>query len=830
MTRISPESVCRRLVPWLLRRRAPVLWSALAATLISGVFAVRLYSDLRSGLEELLPESAPSVRAVRTLSPRLHSSARLAIALEGENPEALERFSDDLAARLRELPPELVESVEYRSDEQDGFLRTFGALYLPLDELRGLRDQLLARIAAEKKRQNPLLVDLGDDEAPAPAAPAPLDLAEVEASYGRRLHPGTAFRNGYYQTPDGRLLVLHVWPPESSTGIGPNQRLLSTVQAEVERLRPVTYDPKLRIGYSGEVANLVEEQAALVADLASSTVVVLVLVVLALWLYFRRWGAIAALSGALAAGTTITFGIAYPLVGHLNANTAFLGSIVVGNGINVGIMFVARYLERRRAGSAVDQAIPEAWSGTLPSTFVAAFGAGLAYLSLAATSFRGFSQFGVIGALGMALCWVCAYLLLPPLLSVIEARFPIDPHQPAGRTLLRVAGWIEARPGAFLAAAALVLAASGAAIAGYRGDLLESDLARIGARHSLKNGAIYWSQKANQVFQTSRTPVLLRAETPEELERTLAVLDSRRQGLGSSDPVRDVISATRLVPRDQAEKFTLIEEMRSVLTPLVLAHLEPALRHKAELLRDSVTRRLVTFADLPLQLRRALSERDGTVGRVALVFPRKVGRLDLDELDQLKQLVRGSIEEADARVQALNTLLLLSDIDDVIVRDAPRATLLALVLVCALVILVVRDPAASATVLATLLLGLIALVGLAAASRVRMNFLNFVVLPITFGIGVDYAVNIVQRFRQEPRGPGALGRVLQETGSAVAVCSATTVIGYASLMVADSQALAGFGFLAALGEITCLSMALLVLPAWLVRHKATPAAVPGAAV
>ena len=236
----------------------------------------------------------------------------------------------------------------------------------------------------------------------------------------------------------------------------------------------------------------------------------------------------------------------------------------------------------------------------------------------------------------------------------------------------------------------------------------------------------------------------------------------------------------------------------------------------ARALRDGPAPRAITFADLPAQLRRVLSERDGTVGRTALIFPRKVGRLDLPELEQIKQLVRGAIPKA-GEGQALSTLLLLSDIDDAIARDAPRATLLAFALVCLLVLVVLRSPRAAATVIGTLLVGVALLVGAAAVARVRVNFLNFVVLPITFGIGVDYAVNIVQRHRQEHRQPGALGRILRETGSAVSLCSATTVIGYASLAVADSQALAGFGLLAALGEVTCLFAALFVLPAWLAR-------------
>jgi predicted RND superfamily exporter protein len=98
---------------------------------------------------------------------------------------------------------------------------------------------------------------------------------------------------------------------------------------------------------------------------------------------------------------------------------------------------------------------------------------------------------------------------------------------------------------------------------------------------------------------------------------------------------------------------------------------------------------------------------------------------------------------------------------------------------------------------------------------VRLNFLNFVVLPITFGIGVDYAVNIVQRWRQE--GAGSLARVLRETGGAVALCSLTTIIGYGSLLTADNRALRGFGLLASLGELSSIMAALLALPAWLER-------------
>ena len=162
--------LARQLVPWLVKRRARVLGAACALSALALVGAVHLYRDLRSGLEELLPESAPSVEAVRAVTPLLHSNARLSVGLEGSDPDALVRFADLLVLQLRALPAGMVETIDFRSDEQDAFLHRFGPLYLPLEELRVARDGIVAKVAQVQK-ENPLLVDLDDDEE-GDAAPA----------------------------------------------------------------------------------------------------------------------------------------------------------------------------------------------------------------------------------------------------------------------------------------------------------------------------------------------------------------------------------------------------------------------------------------------------------------------------------------------------------------------------------------------------------------------------------------------------------------------------------------------------------------------------------
>jgi len=95
-----------------------------------------------------------------------------------------------------------------------------------------------------------------------------------------------------------------------------------------------------------------------------------------------------------------------------------------------------------------------------------------------------------------------------------------------------------------------------------------------------------------------------------------------------------------------------------------------------------------------------------------------------------------------------------------------------------------------------------------ALAGIKINFLDFVALPITLGLGVDYAINMAHG-------------TLRSTGGTVLVCSLTTIIGYGSLLVSDNLAIRGFGTASLIGEVTCVVAALAIVPAILgVRVRA----------
>jgi predicted RND superfamily exporter protein len=209
-----------------------------------------------------------------------------------------------------------------------------------------------------------------------------------------------------------------------------------------------------------------------------------------------------------------------------------------------------------------------------------------------------------------------------------------------------------------------------------------------------------------------------------------------------------------------------------------------------------------------------------------LIYPKLGGGTwDAERIQAFADDVRREAEKESKDIKAAGTVLLSSDIAQALRHDGPRATglsLLAVLCICLIAFRARRNPNPSdalarrhgllaAAAILSLLLGVLLMLGGLAWTGARLNFSNFVALPITFGIAADYSINMLKRYQAE--GKLELSRVFQGTGSAVALCSLTTIIGFGSLLLAQNQALFSFGVLAIVGEFTCLFTAVVVLPA-----------------
>jgi predicted RND superfamily exporter protein len=811
------EGGWRAFVDWTIRNGG-ILWAiALLLAVPAALRTGELYLHLRSDIEELLPREAPSVAAIDELRRRLPGLQHLGIVVDvgvASNLPAGERLLDDLAARIRAYPPELVRSVRVGDERERAFLERNAPFYLDLDDLKTIRARIEARRDYEVEKAQGSLLD--ED-----AMPPSLDVSDIEARYERELGRARRFTRDRFSSPDVHVTLALVDVGEFSTGRGRGAELLRRVRADLADLGgPDRYAPGMRVGFAGDVAISVEETSALMADLSLSSVLVVAAVVAVIVTYYRWWRSIAILLPPLLLATVYSFALASlpPFdVTALNSNTAFLGSIIVGNGINVGIVLLARYVEERRRGTDVDAALAVAAWSARAGTLTAALAAAVAYASLAVTEFRGFRQFGFIGGIGMVMSWITTYLLVPPLAAWLDRapRGAPKPTRDGARVMARVARLATSGAGLVLLVAGALSVGAVAELRGLGPSELESDFSALRSARTWKDGEGYWGRRMDALLGTYLTPTVVLTDDADTARAVARALRAE----ADHDPLKEMVASVRdvddVLPPQQVEKALAIEAIREAMTPRVRSLVPPGRKQLVDRLLDGEAPRPFTFADLPETLATGFRERDGTYGRTVLVFPQPGRALwqgaSLEAFVRTVRSIAWSSRGPGAPAPRIaGSLPLSADILSSVRRDGPLASTCAFVGVLAVVVLILRRRTASALVVGALALGVLWLGGALLALGVKINFANFIAFPITFGIGVDYAVNVTSRYLQDRL--AGVAPVLRSTGGAVALCSLTTIIGYSSLLVADNRALFSFGAIAVLGEVCCLTVALLVLP------------------
>jgi predicted RND superfamily exporter protein len=807
-----------RLTLALMRRWRIVLTCAALLLAVMGYRTALTYGSLKSDLEELLPASAPSVGAFAELRRRLPGIRSLGVVIELDNAERVadaQRFLEQLAERVRGYPPELVRSVRSDTLPERRFAERYALQLMEPGDVRRLREAVEARRDFEVSRA--MGTDLDEDE-PGQKPPA-LPLDELKRKYEARFGVDAGRKSERFVSPDGRAQAILIQTSSQSTGYDYDRRLLERVKADVAALGGSPAGT--RLGYAGDVATRVEETQGLASDLGMSSVVVALLVVGSLLWFYRSWSALLVLFVPLALGTCAGFALVAlpPLsIRYLNTNTAFLGSIVLGNGINSGIMLLARIQEELGRGRAVSDAVVTGVQETFRATLAAALASAAAYGSLVFTDFRGFNQFGWIGGIGIMACWAAMYALMPPLCWLVGER--LRPRQAgpatakAGLSLsARVAALTQQHRRLVLLALLALGALSVSGLAMRRGDWIEYDLSKLRRKDSWESGERYWGKRLDAATGRYLTPTVVMARTPAEVPLIEQRLNELMRGGGAGDLIAEVRSARQLLPETRTAAIAEALKLKAAITPRLRQQLSESERHQLDSALSAASLEPLNSADLPEAFAAGLREKDGQIGRSVLVFPKVGGGTwRAERLSGFAHDLRAVAREAGAI--AAGPLLLSSDLADAMRADGPRVTLLSfgcVLVICIAAFGVVGKRAwlFSGLSVATLLLGVTYMLGLLAWTGAKLNFSNFVALPITFGIAADYSINILRRFQSDEQ---SQGEQLSQTSGALALCSAMTVIGWGALLLVENQALFSFGVFAISGELTSLGTAVLALP------------------
>jgi uncharacterized protein len=800
------ENLILRYLTWCGRRRWAILAGVLATYLGAGWLASRL--ELRTAFSELLPSDDPGVVTLAKTQKRMGDMSLLLIGISSPDRKANLAYADAITAKLRALPPTVCALAAYHVRDLRDFYETNKWLYLKSDDLTAIRDRLKREIA---KRKNPLFISLEEDE----------PLEQLEA----RVKPKNAldgkFEDGYFASGD------YVWiaalPPGGLFVENAGEALLKAANAIVAADPPERHHAGMRAHVGGPIATALATRQAVERDILWVTITCLSIVALTIGLYFRQVRAVILVGIPATLGSLLAFAFAAIVFGHLNSSTAFLGSIIVGNGINYAIVLLARYTEERANGEAVMPALVTAVSGVWKGTLVAALSATAAYGSLVVTSFRGFSQFGVIGAVGWLCCWAATFTLLPVLVLILDDRKSARAPKVAPARITWLGQMVSRRPRIFLGSALLLTLVAMWGARHFLHDPFEYDFRKLNTVTQKTEEVQRFDRSMDNLFGRWPSPTIILGDKVEDVEPLEAAIRRQDAAAPGPDVIGQVVTIFDLLPgppEEQKRRLALIDEIRKTAQDPALEILDDEEKHQLERATPPDGLRVLVPSDLPPLARRPFTEADGTIGRVVLVYPVEEGLSVWSGRDLLRiAAVLQYLKLDDGRVVSTSgSAVVFGAMIRSILRDGPIATLTALCTVLLTVTLTLRPFRTALLALASLGVGVIWMIGAAGWAGVRITFLNFIAVPITLGLGIEYALNVLARYRERKD----IVEAISATGGAVALCSWTTIVGYGSLLAAQNHALRGFGSMAILSEVSCLLAAVVALPAFLaVRRRKT---------
>jgi predicted RND superfamily exporter protein len=164
--------------------------------------------------------------------------------------------------------------------------------------------------------------------------------------------------------------------------------------------------------------------------------------------------------------------------------------------------------------------------------------------------------------------------------------------------------------------------------------------------------------------------------------------------------------------------------------------------------------------------------------------------------------------------QSTGMILAADQLISIAEHDSIRALTAALIAVFIILLLDFRNLRLTLITFLPLLLSFTSLYGLMALLGIRFDFVNIIAVPLLVGIGIDDSVHINHRYLSEGRGNMKLA--ISETGTAVALTTITTIIGFSSFIPSIMRAMRSTGIVLSLAMALAFVYSVFLHPAVLI--------------
>jgi predicted RND superfamily exporter protein len=653
-----------------------------------------------------------------------------------------------------------------------------------------------------------LAIDL-DEKAPAP------DWEQLRSLARKGTH-GLGSLREFRSNADGSVLLMQVQIRQLTSRVNKTQEILSQAAADINALQPAAFHPKLQARLYGGLRFRAEEYNSILRDLARASIMTFPLMLLIPALVLRSYWEPLVVLVPVAAGMAWTYAAAWFLFGSLNLVTCFLFLILFGIGDDYPIHLLYRIREEIQRGTAIREGIACAIRSTAaPLGFSALTNLG-GFVALAWMQFRGFSQFGVIAGIGVCLILVATLVTVPGIVWLIRSRLGTGKRKsPSAASSLRAtrAGREHLLKWRFV----LLVVSMWAILAGGSAWMVSQKLEFEQDFENLRPDFRELRElrdKAESIegYQRSSPAVFF---TPDfEASREIArVVQARLDNEGTRSPIGRVLSLASILDGDTASKRARLAGLLTLLDDPVLRQAPAEIRADIEALRDHLDLSPLTLEGIPLDIRRSLTRPiKGPGGEerelyLVVVEPRNRVSLTSEALAFANRLQ--AVESHGQPFVPAGEALIFAEVLRLVRQEGWVVIALAWVATAALVYMAFRSWTDLVALLVTMAGALSISLAVLAGLGMRLNFFNLAVLPLLVGLGINYGIHLLHRYHEEGMpATHAARRLAPSVGSA----AATTVVGFAGLLLAQHPGLWSMGFTASVGIGIIALSCLLFLP------------------
>jgi len=199
------------------------------------------------------------------------------------------------------------------------------------------------------------------------------------------------------------------------------------------------------------------------------------------------------------------------------------------------------------------------------------------------------------------------------------------------------------------------------------------------------------------------------------------------------------------------------------------------------------------------------------------IGPDRLNDLDNDGLEymraELKENIPSSMNDYD--ISFTGGHVLTSVTVNEIQSTQISSTLTSIVLAALMLVFIYRNFGMATLAILPTILATVWIMATMAALGITLNVLTVMVTALTIGLGIDYAIHVVERFREEIEHKSerqAIETTIERTGSALFISGLTTVCGFAVLFLSPMPLVRNFGIITAATIVYSVLIAIFVLP------------------